>query len=136
MAAKGLTMPTDNTPDTVPPLEAADTTGTALVADPRKDGVPLFLQTQNRDRAKPLLIFEVAKHAIAAATTAEQVKDIRDKAFGLAAYAREANDRELEAEAVEIRARAERRLGEMMQTQKESFSASTPALRARAGRPV
>jgi hypothetical protein len=125
-------MPTDKTTDTVPTKETAGTTsetittGTALVADPLKDGIPLFLQTQNRDRGTgPLLIFEVAKHAIAAATTAAEVKDIRDKALGLAAYAREANDRQLEAEAVEIRARAARRLGEMIEAQKETFGLNT-----------
>lgn len=128
------------TTDTVPPPEATDNTtsetintepvASGMVADPRKDGIPLPLQTQNRDlvwgrEARPLLIFEVAKHAIAAATTVEEVKDIRDKALGLAAYAREANDRQLEAEAVEIRARAARRLGEMIGAQKETVGLNT-----------
>jgi hypothetical protein len=129
-------MPTDNPTSSSPNdnnIEIAGTdTGTnitpepnGMIADPHKDGIPLFLQTQNRDGAKPLLIFEVAKHALAAATTAEEVKDIRDKALGLALYAREANDRQLEAEAVEIRARAERRLGEMMQAQKATVGLNT-----------
>jgi hypothetical protein len=118
---------TDNVPTeaTEPAGTTSETITDGMVADPLKEGVPLFLQTQNRDGAKPLLIFEVAKHAIAAATTAEEVKDIRDKALGLAAYAREANDRQLEAEAVEIRARASRRLGEMIEAQKATVGLNT-----------
>ena len=90
-----------------------------MIADPRKDGIPLFLQTQNRDRgAGPLLIYEVAKHAIAAATTVEEVKDIRDMVLGIAAYARRRTSRQLEADAQAVRMEAERRLGQMMQAQK------------------
>jgi hypothetical protein len=110
------------TPETEPVV-------TGMIADPQKEGIPLFLQIQNRDQwgqgAGPLLIYEVAKRALAAATTVEEVKDIRDKALGLAAYAREANDRRLEAEAVEIRARAARRLGEMIEAQKTIIGLNT-----------
>jgi hypothetical protein len=69
---------------------------------------------------QPLLIFEVAKRALATATSVAEVKDIRDKALGLAAYARQANDRQREADAEAIRLEAERRLGEVMKEQKET----------------
>ena len=101
---------TDNAADTTTGTDITESNVTPetepvvnrMVTDPRKEGVPLFLQVQNRDQwgqwAGPLLIHEVAKRALAAATTVEEVKDIRDKALGLAAYAREASDRQLEAE--------------------------------------
>jgi hypothetical protein len=52
--------------------------------------------------------------ALAAATTVDEVKRVRDQWAGLTAYARAAKDKQLEADAAEIRMRAERRLGEMM----------------------
>jgi hypothetical protein len=111
----------DDPTDTAPPLDEAieittgiagtstentGTTDNGMVADPRKDGIPLFLQTQNRDRgAGPLLIYEDAKRELAAASTVDEVKGIRDRALGLAAYAKQASKRHLEAEAEAIRLR-------------------------------
>jgi hypothetical protein len=56
--------------------------------------------------------------ALAAATSVDQVKHIHDVAIAMAAYARQANDRVREADAAEIRMKAVRRLGEMIQKQK------------------
>ena len=46
------------------------------------------------------------------------MKDIRDKAEAMRAYARMANDTQLESDATELRLRAERRLGIMLTEQK------------------
>jgi hypothetical protein len=65
-----------------------------------------------------LPVLQRVDHALAAATSVEQVKHIHDVAVAMAAYARQANDRDREADAAEIRLKAVRRLGEMIQTQK------------------
>jgi hypothetical protein len=109
---------TTNTGTTSDPGPDTDPVVNGMVADPRKDGIPLFLQTQNRDRgAGPLLIYEDARLALARATTVNEVKAVRDKAIGFVAYAKKATDRQLEADAQAVRMEAERRLGQMMQAQ-------------------
>jgi hypothetical protein len=65
-----------------------------------------------------LPVLQRVDRALAAATSVDQVKHIHDVAVAMAAYARQANDRDREADAAEIRLKAVRRLGEMIQTQK------------------
>jgi DNA modification methylase len=57
---------------------------------------------------------------LAVAKTTDEVKDIRDRAEAMRAYARQAKNRQLEVDAAEIRIRAERRLGELITAQKET----------------
>jgi hypothetical protein len=71
-----------------------------------------------------LVVFEDARRAIAAAETIEQVNKILAMAIGLAAAARKATDRELEAEATALKFEAERRLGQLMAAQKETVGFS------------
>jgi N6-adenosine-specific RNA methylase IME4/transcriptional regulator with XRE-family HTH domain len=58
--------------------------------------------------------YEAGRLAIAAARTADAASDIADKAEAMRVYAHRALDHELEANAAEIRIRAERRLGEIL----------------------
>ena len=62
--------------------------------------------------------YDALCRALAEAATVDEVKYLNDEAVAIAAYARMSKNRELEAQCVEIRMRATRRLGEMVRTQK------------------
>ena len=74
----------------------------------------------SNDTAHSLRIFEDARREIADAESVDQVKRILALATGLAAAARKATDREMEAEAEVLKFEAERRLGQLMQAQRET----------------
>ena len=69
---------------------------------------------------------ETACQALAEARTVAEVRDIHDTAVDAAAYARLAKNRELEADAIEIRMRATRRLDQLRQAQKETVGLAKP----------
>jgi N6-adenosine-specific RNA methylase IME4 len=75
-----------------------------------------------------LIRYEAVKSALAAAMTVDEVKDIRDKAEAMRAYARLAKDTQLEIDAAQYRIRAERRLGEMMAAQPKARPGPKPEI--------
>jgi N6-adenosine-specific RNA methylase IME4 len=72
-----------------------------------------------------LALYTKACRALAEAKSVDEVKDVRDKASAMRAYAQQAKNRQMEVDAAEIRMRAERRLGEMIRVQKETVGLAT-----------
>jgi N6-adenosine-specific RNA methylase IME4 len=67
-----------------------------------------------------LLHYDTACRALADAVRIDEVKNVHDVAVAMAAYARQAKNRDAEADAVEIRMRATRRLDQLRQAQKQT----------------
>jgi LPS O-antigen subunit length determinant protein (WzzB/FepE family) len=67
-----------------------------------------------------LATYEKAHQALTAAVNANEVTQVRDYAVGLMMLAKYAQNREMEQKALELRLRAERKLGQMMEAQKQT----------------
>jgi hypothetical protein len=73
-----------------------------------------------------LVRYNAACKALAAAKAVDEVKDIRNKAEAMRAYAKQAKNRQMELDAAELRVRAERRLGELIAAQRETVGLAKP----------
>jgi len=71
-----------------------------------------------------LIRYDAACRAIAQAKRVDEAKQIRAEAIAMRAYARQAKNRQLETDAIAIRKRAERRVGQLMKAQSESVGLS------------
>jgi N6-adenosine-specific RNA methylase IME4 len=82
-----------------------------------------------------LIKYDAARRAIAEAKAVDEVKHIRDIHIAMAAYARQAKNHDMEADAIEIRLRATRRIDQLRVAQKESVGLATggDAMKARVG---
>ena len=76
--------------------------------------------------------YDAACRAVAEAKSVDEVKTIRDKAAAMQVYAEQAKNKSLEADAAEIRERAEYRLGEMLGAQRDA-GLLNPGTRLRGG---
>lgn len=70
-----------------------------------------------------LIRYEAARTALAECHRVDEVKDIRDRAEAMAAYARQAKDSDLIQYATEIKVRAERRCGELLRATEKNAGA-------------
>lgn len=73
-----------------------------------------------------LVRYNNAKQALAEYKSVDEVKNFRDKAIAIQAYAKEANDFDLERDAAIARVRAERKCGELLRETEKAKGAREP----------
>lgn len=84
-----------------------------------------FTPATVKQNASGLVRYEAACRAIAEAKSVDEVKDVRNQAEAMRAYAKQAENKQLETDAAEIRIRATRRIGELMAAQRDAGNLST-----------
>jgi hypothetical protein len=95
--------------------------GSAFGAPQMSEGLPTLLN------------YDAACRLLAEAVRVDEVRNIRDIAIAMRVYAKQAKNREAEADAVALRMRAVRRLAQLMQAQKETVGLSKGGRPAKTG---
>jgi hypothetical protein len=99
-------------------IGAADSAAPAASAPP--DALPAIAEAQGAS----LAIYDAACRALAEAVRVDEVKGILDVAVAMRAYAKQAKNREAEADAIALRMRATRQLAKLIEAQKEAIGLS------------
>lgn len=80
------------------------------------------MATPQRHNHVALTNYDAACRALANAKSVDEARNIRNAAVALKVYAKQAKNRQLELDAIAVRKRAERRIGELMKAGKEAGS--------------
>ena len=108
----------------MPKQKACRSHGRPLSVDPvpkqdRSDPNP-GIPTHARAVTSGLPRYETARRALAECVRVDEAKEIRDWTIALEAYAYQAKDARLAADAAELKRRAERRIGQLIALQKKT----------------
>lgn len=85
-----------------------------MTGTPRNDGTEEPRRDDSAPRETALTRYEQARFALGEAVRIDEVQSVREEAERMRLYAKQAKDRGLMADAMEIQLRAERRLGELL----------------------
>jgi hypothetical protein len=102
----------------------------SYIASPAPPSTETAITTTTVTKPTTLVKYDAACQAVAELKSVDEAKELRDEAMAMQVYARQAENKQLEADAAAIRMRAERRLGQLMKQQRATVGLN------KGGRPV